>query len=78
MHITVGSNIVWGSQTTTLASDGHFEFENLPAGDYYLSPSVKGYRVKGTTYMPFDLPVSVDHDIEAMIITVFPVNPVRH
>jgi len=75
MHIGIGSDRFYDTQTTILSTDGHFEFENLPAGDYHIFPSVKGYRVKGTEFGPFDVPVSLDRDINDMTVTVFPVNP---
>ena len=72
MHITIDSDLVWDSQTVLLATDGHFEFASLPAGDYHISPSVKNYRVKGTPGRPFETPVSIDHDVEDFTITVYP------
>jgi hypothetical protein len=74
MRITVASDRVRDSQTTVLSRDGHFEFANLPAGDYHVSPSVKGYRVKGTSNNPFDLPVTLDRDVDGFKVTVFPVD----
>ena len=72
MRITISSEKVWDSQTTTLTSDGHFEFANLPVGSYAISPAVKGYHVKGTRNRPFNLPVSIDHDLYGFTITVYP------
>lgn len=75
MRITIDSDRVWDTQTTTLGKDGHFEFPNLPAGQYSIFPSVKGYRVKGTRNRPFDLPVTVAQDVDGFTITVYPENP---
>jgi hypothetical protein len=33
MHMTLSSETVWDFQTVSLASDGHFQFTNLPAGN---------------------------------------------
>ncbi len=75
MRITIDSDRVWDSQTTVLTSDGHFEFTNLPAGEYHIFPSVRGYRMKGSRFRPDELSVSIDHDVDALTVTVFPVNP---
>jgi uncharacterized GH25 family protein len=72
MRIIISSDKVWDSQTTTLTSDGNFEFTNLPAGSYAISPSVKGYHIKGTRNRPFDLPVSIEHNVEDYTVTIYP------
>lgn len=72
MRITIGSDRVWDTQTTTLAGDGSFEFANLPAGDYHLSPAVKGYVPKGTRFFPYETPISVSGEIKNLTIQLFP------
>lgn len=70
MHVILSSETVWDSQTVSLASDGHFEFTNLPPGKYTINASVKGYHEKKTQYGP--TPFSVDHDIDGFATTVYP------
>ena len=72
MRITIESDRVWDAQTTTLAEDGNFKFANLPAGDYHISPAVKGYAPKGTRFHPFETSVSVSNDIKSLTVRVFP------
>jgi hypothetical protein len=45
MRITISSTKAFDSQTAVLASDGAFEFRNVPAGDYTVFPSVRGYQL---------------------------------
>ena len=70
MHVILSSETVWDSQPVPLASDGHFEFTNLPSGKYTISASVKGYHEKETQYGPTPFPV--DHNIDDFTTTVYP------
>lgn len=72
MRVTLSSETVWDSQTVPLASDGNFEFTNLPVGKYNIHASVKGYREDPPQGPP---PFLVDHDIDNFITTVFPKVP---
>jgi hypothetical protein len=70
MRMTLSSETVWDSQTVLLASDGHFEFANLPVGKYTIRASVKGYHENTPQFgRP---PFLVDHDIDNVITTIYP------
>ena len=70
MHVILSSETVWDRQTVPLASDGHFEFTNLPPGKYTISASVKGYHEKTPQYGP--TPFTIDHNIDGFTTTVYP------
>jgi hypothetical protein len=70
MRVILSSETVWDSQTVPLASDGHFEFTNLPVGKYTIRASVKGYHE--TTPQSGPPPFQVDHDIDNLITTIYP------
>ena len=44
MRITIGAKDVWDSQTVVIGRDGRFEFRGIPAGQYEISTSVRGYH----------------------------------
>ncbi len=46
MRLILVSEHVWDSQTVTLNGDGSFEINNVPNGDFCISPAVKGYETK--------------------------------
>lgn len=70
MRVILSSATVWDSQIVQLASDGHFELTNIPAGKYTISVSVKGYHEKMPQYGP--APFQVDHDIDNFTTTIYP------
>jgi hypothetical protein len=70
MRVILSSGTVWDSQTVLLASDGHFEFTNLPVGKYTIGASVKGYHENTPQFGP--PPIMVDHDIDNFITTIYP------
>jgi hypothetical protein len=70
MRVTLGSETVWDMQTVPLASDGHFEFSNIPAGKYSIEVSVKGYHENTPQFGP--PPFMVDHDINNFTTTIYP------
>ena len=61
MRITIESKSVWDFQTATLGPDGRFEFTDLFAGDYTITPAVKGYSLPDGT---LQIPVSIDRDLD--------------
>jgi uncharacterized GH25 family protein len=75
MRVILASETVWDSQTVLLASDGHFEFTNIPVGKYTVRASVKGYHEDTPQFGP--PPFLVDHDIDNLITTIYPNVPYR-
>jgi Carboxypeptidase regulatory-like domain len=61
MRITIESKSVWDFQTARLGPDGSFEFADLFAGDYTITPAVKGYSLPDGT---LSLPVAIDRDVD--------------
>jgi hypothetical protein len=90
MRLTITSQRAWDSQTTMLPPDGRFEFVGLALGSYSVFASVKGYMSLPTThtsiqqdatgaervvkYSPPNIPVSIDRNLEDLIITLHPEN----
>ncbi len=73
MRVILSSETVWDSQTISLASDGHFEFTNVPVGKYSIHASVKGYHENTPRFgAP---PFLVDHDIDNFTTTIYPDSP---
>jgi hypothetical protein len=70
MEIVITSDRGWDSQTATLGPDGHFEFGDLPAGIYSISPAVRGYTLPGAAD---NVAVSIDHDLDGRRIVLTPV-----
>jgi hypothetical protein len=70
MRVILSSETVWDSRTLSLASDGHFEFTNVPVGKYTISASVKDYHVKTPDSERQSL--LVDHDIDNVNTTIYP------
>lgn len=60
-RITIESERAWDFQTVTLGPDGRFEFADLFAGDYTITPAVKGYSLPDGTR---SIPVSIDRDVD--------------
>lgn len=73
MRVILSSETVWDSKTTQLASDGHFDFTNLPVGKYTVHASVKGYHENTPQFGP--PPFLVDHDIDNFTTTIYPNAP---
>jgi hypothetical protein len=69
MHVSISSTIVADSQTVPLASDGHFEFANLPPGKYTMWTSVKGYDEDSQ-----DITI-IDRDLDGFASTINPTAP---
>jgi len=44
-RVLLSSTHAWDSQTVTLDSEGRFEFQGLPTGEYEISVAVRGYRL---------------------------------
>ena len=61
MRITIESKSVWDFQTAALGFDGRFEFTGLFAGDYTITPAVKGYSLPDGT---LQIPVSIDDNLD--------------
>ena len=61
MRVTIESERAWDFQTKTLGPDGRFEFTDLAAGDYTITPAVKGYTLPDGTS---SIPVSIDRDVD--------------
>lgn len=53
-----------------LASDGSFEFSNLPSGKYEIFPSVRGYCLQDNQRV---LETTVDRDMDKFSVAVEPV-----
>ena len=69
MEIVISSDRAWDTQTASLGRDGHFEFEGLSAGNYSLSPAVRGYTLPGAAE---NVPVFIDHDLGSRRIVLTP------
>lgn len=69
MRISMSSERAWDTQTATLDSDGDFEFVDLPAGSYSVSPSVKGYTLLDGTRA---VVISIDRDVDNFAISLVP------
>ncbi len=74
MRILLSSNRAWDSQTALLPADGRFEFVNLPASNYTISPMVKGYRLADQNPNHAGLGVKgvINRDIDDFMILVEP------
>jgi hypothetical protein len=73
MHMSIGSREAWDDQTAPLPPDGRFEFRNLPTGEYYLSPAVKGYRLsEKNPNLSWTIEGRIDRDIEDFVILLDP------
>ena len=70
MRVFLSSKTVSDSQSVGLAPDGKFEFTSLPAGNYTISGSVKGYHENTPQYGP--TPFLIDHDIDDITTTIYP------
>jgi len=70
MEIVITSDRGWDSQTATLGPDGHFEFGDLPAGNYSISPAVRGYTLPGAVE---NVAVSIDHNVDSRKFVMTPV-----
>ena len=71
-RITISSESAWDSQTAILAPDGTFEFNNLPAGTFNLTPSVKGYGPKSETKGNGGISIMIDRNVEDIHLTLYP------
>jgi hypothetical protein len=59
----------WDFQTAILGKDGDFEFIGIPTGNYFVSPSVKGYEMPNA---PEGLETVIDRDLNGVLITLNP------
>jgi hypothetical protein len=76
MRLTLGANNIWDTQTIGINGDGTFEIDNVPNGDYCISPSVRGYKTRGTATSNCDVPVKLaSEDIRGLTVTVYPTKP---
>jgi hypothetical protein len=76
MRITLGANNIWDTQTVGLSGDGTFEIDNVPNGDYCISPSVRGYKTRGAATSNCDVPVKLaGEDTRGLVITLYPSEP---
>jgi|HubBroStandDraft_4_1064222.scaffolds.fasta_scaffold102195_1 uncharacterized GH25 family protein len=69
MEIVITSDRAWDTQTASLGQDGRFEFGDLSAGSYSISPAVRGYTLPGTAE---NVAVSIDHDLDSRKIVLKP------
>jgi hypothetical protein len=67
MRITLGAKDVWDSQTVIIGRDGRFGFQGIPAGQYEISSSVRGYHLYGDA-----IDIAVDRDRADLAITLAP------
>jgi uncharacterized GH25 family protein len=87
MRVTISPESAWDTQTAILPPDGRFEFLGLAAGSYSVWASVKGYEISNanvsqtvksgdgsvTSYAPgVAPPFTIDRDVEAFVITLYP------
>jgi hypothetical protein len=76
MRLTLGANNIWDTQTVGLSGDGTFEIDNVPDGDYCITPSVRGYKTRDVPNSNCGLPVKVaGGDTRGLPITLYPSKP---
>jgi hypothetical protein len=73
MRMMIGSMEARDSQSAALPADGRFDFENLPTGEYNLSPAVKGYHLSDKNpNLSWTIEGRVDGDLDNFIILLDP------
>jgi hypothetical protein len=76
MRLTLGADDIWDTQTVGLSSDGTFEIDNVPDGDFCISPSVKGYKTRNVPNSNCDVPLKLaGEDRRGLGVTVYPTKP---
>jgi hypothetical protein len=69
MRITINAAKGFDSQTVVIGKGGGFDFAGLPAGDYEIFTSVRGYRLSGGQRT---ISKSVNADIDNVVIVLDP------
>jgi hypothetical protein len=69
MRISIETDRIWDTQTVTIGRDGRFEFTGLPAGNFKLWTSVRGYQMPGQQR---EIEVAVDRDINDFAVRLEP------
>ena len=73
MRLIFGSDRIWDSQTVTLGRNGAFEINNVPNGDFCISPSVKGYEAKNLPNSSCDVPIRIaGGDKRDVVVILYP------
>jgi hypothetical protein len=70
MHITIGPDRGFDTQTTEIASDGGFEFSGLVKGGYNIFASVRGYRLLSHRYG--SMPLRVENNVADFVMRLDP------
>jgi hypothetical protein len=71
MRLTIDATKGFDSQTVIIGQDGSFDFAGLPAGDYEIFTSVRGYRLSGGQ-RTISKTVNVDIDNVAIVLDPAP------
>jgi hypothetical protein len=69
MRISIDADRIWDTQTVIIGRDGRFQFTGLPAGNYKLWTSVRGYQMSGQQRQ---VEVAVDRDIDNLAVKLEP------
>ncbi len=73
MRIAASHHSAWDSQTVDLPADGRFTFTSLPAGDYSISPAVRGYRLSpANPHLSWSIEGLIDRDVKDFVILLDP------
>jgi hypothetical protein len=68
-RVVLGAERGWDFQTAILSKDGNFEFNGVPTGKYFVTPSVKGYELPKA---PKGLEAVIDSDVLNLVIKLSP------
>jgi hypothetical protein len=69
MRISIETDRIWDTQTVLIGRDGRFEFTGLPAGNYKLWTSVRGYQMLGHQR---EVELAVDWDLDDFAVRLEP------
>jgi hypothetical protein len=73
MTIGIYAESAWDNQIVPLPPDGRFEFKNVPADNYAISPAVKGYRLSPKNpNLAWTVEGFIDGDVDDLVILLDP------
>lgn len=78
MRLMLMAEHIWDSDTVMLNKDGSFAIQNVPDGDFCISPSVKGYETRNMSKNNCDVPIKIaGQDQRDFHLVLYPVTSRR-